>query len=563
MFFGNDKLSERLPWLLTFSALFAVAIGVTNGDQNHVVYLLPGLHRADPEFLRSDWFVTQVDHPHHIFTRIVEWIARSGHLEVGLGLASVAQSVGAAMALWLLARALYEEPLRPWIMTVMVLAATGTRAIGFTRLVMPQFEAATIAGVATLTGLALLAAQRPLVWVGTAWGVAAMIHSHFAVLLVPVVGATCLIVARTAGPTRAVPLLLPVLVMGLPNYLQVLSYGSDPARELAAVISLSRFPQHYDPRTWGPLPGLVYGVLLVAGALAYRWRAPRRRNLFLVALLTMIGVTVVSLLVGYFGLSRDVMLVFPWRLSIVVMPIAILFISAAVVEPPAWFGRVPRFVAGSGALVSLAILAASVTVGAPRRVAFAVAAVVVAAYWMGWIVPGHHAGNGSRNDGGGRRWQQRVLVAILLVGFLPAVANGWRRSALEIRTSEETRRPLYEWIRSQTADTSTFAIPPDWADFRLVARRAIIADYKAPPASPGEMVGWAERIRLSTGALPGASGSRLDSAFLAADCARIDSVRAAYAPRYTIRSTGAPPCGHIVYSDSNFTVVEARSAVSD
>ncbi|HEX8114510.1 MAG TPA: DUF6798 domain-containing protein, partial [Kofleriaceae bacterium] len=53
---------------------------------------------------------------------------------------------------------------------------------------------------------------------------------------------------------------------------------------------------------------------------------------------------------------------------------------------------------------------------------------------------------------------------------------------------------LYRWVREATPIDALFVAPPSLSLFRLLARRAIIADTKSPPLQPALMVRWYHRL---------------------------------------------------------------------
>lgn len=542
---ANDRI-----WVFSLTALFALAMGVANGDGNQVVYLIPGMHEANPAFLSGDWFATQVDHYHQAFNELVTLIAASGQFELGLAVGTVAQSVGLAVATWILARALYDDPLIPWALTMMLLAVTGTYGVGLTLLTVPQLEASAIAGVAMIFGLALLASERHTVWAGVAFGIAALFHAHFAVLLMPIVGIAALMVYRRTGLARALWLLLPFIALGVPSYMQVFDNIMYPAGAEADRISLLRFPHHTDPRTWGPLQGVLFAAILVIGAVGFAVRAPRRRTPFLIAVGTMAAVAGVSLLVGYGGLSRDLMILFPWRLSSMVILCAFLFASAAALQVPVGF-RGLRTAVGAAALGAFAILALSVLEVLPLRVGIGAAAAVAVAAWVNWQRPPTTAPSIRRTAGRTRF----VALSMIVLGFVPAVAHGLTRSQVSLNDRGD-RNALYDWVRSHTDSEAVFAIPPSWGDFRLLAERAVVVDHKAAPPVGSDLLEWADRIRSVTGLEPTGEAAPLDAAFFAATCERIRRLHAEYDVRYVIRTLDVLPCGVPVYSDTSFAIVE-------
>ncbi|MGI9037997.1 MAG: DUF6798 domain-containing protein [Gemmatimonadota bacterium] len=538
---------------MLFTLLFVAGIGIANGGSNQVVYLLPGLHAADPNFLAADWFVGDLHHPHGMFTRLVAAIAATGRLEIGLAVGAVLQSVALALAIWSIARESYDEPLLPWAFTLVMLGATGTRGIGLTLLVPPQLEASAIAGVSTLVGVALLGSGANRGFAGLAFGAAALFHINFAVLLVPIVGTSALVLARREGLVPALSVLVPFLAFGTPGYLQALEFAGDPAMREAALIDLARFPHHFDPRTWGPASGLILAAVVAAGGAGYLVNRPRFRPAQFAAVGMTVLVVAGSLLVGYAGLSIDLMLAFPWRLSTLVIVFAVLAVAGAIFRPPGRADQRPAAVRATLAAVAAAALFAAGVGIVPVRVGVAIGLGLVMALRSGW---------GRSNAAVDARSRPRAAardaghLALLLVAFVPVVWHGLGLSHLDIRPEDERRSDLYAWARNSSPDDAVFAVPPGWIDFRLVARRAVVADHKSPPVLPDELAAWVERLRALTGIETGAEAAELDTAFLAADCLRLRLLSERYRARYAIRRVETPPCGHVVYSDAEFAIVE-------
>jgi len=538
-----------LGWVITFCAMFVAAIGVAPGEANHLVYLLPGLHAANPDFLASDWFVTQAHHPHLVFNALVAALARIGVLDLGLVLGTIAQSLAVALATWAVARQLYPSPLIPWAMTLMILGATGTHSVGLSLLISPQFEASTIAGAATVIGLACLASQRHTSWAGLAFGAAALFHAHFAVLILPVAAVAAAFAARRDGWARGLMILVPVLVLGLPSYLQVLVHQADPAVQMADSLVLSRFPHHYDPRTWGPVQGCLFAGILIAGSVGVVLRRPASRPILFSAVGLMAIMALVSLLIGYAGLSETVMLLAPWRLGSIVIVFAVLAACAAVPGVRTLDRRPRALLLSIAALCAVPVAMATIVGPIPVRVGLATGIALLVVLRSGWTksTPGLH-----RTD--------LVTIALVAVGFLPGVWHGFERSHLSIGPATLQHPGLYRWAAESTDSRAVFAVPPGWIDFRLVTGRSIVADHKSPPTRPSELVEWARRIEALTGRMPRGEAAELDSAFFAGDCVRMRGLRDAYDVRFMIRRAGAPSCGETTYSDGSFSVVDLLRA---
>jgi hypothetical protein len=85
-----------------------------------------------------------------------------------------------------------------------------------------------------------------------------------------------------------------------------------------------------------------------------------------------------------------------------------------------------------------------------------------------------------------------ALAAIALAAALWASPRGAGMTA--VPAADPDQLALYRWIREATPLDALFVAPPSLSLFRLMARRAIIADTKSPPLQPALMVRWYRRL---------------------------------------------------------------------
>jgi hypothetical protein len=379
-------------------------------------------------------------------------------------------------------------------------------------------------------------------------------HAHFAVLLLPIIGLVAITYIHRGQLADAVRLVIPFLLLGLPSFLNVMQFAGDPLREHAEIIGLARFPHHFDPRTWGPGQSLALALIVATGLLGTAIRPPRMPPPLRTAVIALFAIVLTSLAIGHAGLSMTVSRLFPWRLSTVVVLFCFLFASAA----GSRLLPIPRPVTMLLVVVLLVGCAAAVIYGwVPFRFGVAVAAAGVA---VGWLQ--HQASVPAEGYDRESVRTRTVPIVLALVGIAPSVVDGVQSSHLEIRTMQPDRAQVYSWIRENTPRDAIFNSPPGWIDFRLVARRAIVADHKATPVQPADLVDWADRIETMTGLPPGAESEELDAAFFAAGCERLQSVRDRFGARYAIRTRTSPPCGLPVYQDSLWVVVDMGSGAT-
>lgn len=94
-----------------------------------------------------------------------------------------------------------------------------------------------------------------------------------------------------------------------------------------------------------------------------------------------------------------------------------------------------------------------------------------------------------------------LSVMFLLAGFLfPSSVFGWAMSKFADRpviTLSDTSNPIVpiaDYALAHSPNDAVFLTPPDWGQFRLLAARAIVVDFKAFPFDDHAMVEWRRRL---------------------------------------------------------------------
>jgi hypothetical protein len=154
-----------------------------------------------------------------------------------------------------------------------------------------------------------------------------------------------------------------------------------------------------------------------------------------------------------------------------------------------------------------------------------------------------------------------------LAGFVPALAmsglcmiavSEFQRNRFHVGPTDRTRAGLYEWIVRNSDPNTVFAVPPDWKDFRLCARRATIVDWAAVPLDAGEAMEWKARMQHVTGVQSMASLSALLAGYANLDVARAEALYREYGVRYFAsradEKLGIP--GRLLYRDDFAQLVE-------
>jgi hypothetical protein len=135
-----------------------------------------------------------------------------------------------------------------------------------------------------------------------------------------------------------------------------------------------------------------------------------------------------------------------------------------------------------------------------------------------------------------------ALVALALLQWNAAQDNIERFSLICDSCTDRSEQQLYAWSR-RTEEGAVFAIPPRLEGFRLFAKRAVVADYKALPFRADELVEWHDRMIDLCGA--GASYSRRDmeDGYGDATRARIDKLSKKYGVGYVVARKGTSASG--------------------
>lgn len=539
-----------------FAALYAVSLGVQNGGGNHPVYLLDGIRRGDPTFVPGDWVTWSTTHYHVVWGRLVAFLVRAEVLDIGLAALTIVSGLAVALALCALLRVYYGPSLLAWAATLCVLAALPPVTIGHYRLLSASVEPSGLAAAAILLGAAALARDRFLP-AGLWLGVAGALHANYAALTVGVLALGTVLRGRTVARGDLFRLWIPFGLLVLPNLLLAARFAVAPDAAPAHAALIARLGHHWQPwgSAWTPpwgggsWPAWAEPVLplLVLGAAGCLWWGGTRlrrpspsgmTGLLLVptALVVGLGLAVAPLgLPGVDSLS-------PWRLAGFLMIAAIAAACAGLTVPDG----VPRArrAAGLALMVGAAIL---VVVGTPGlELAMATVAVIGVAVRLAERAPAR---------------RQVVVTAALVLLSAVMLRAGLRRigeSEVAFEARDVDRRELYAWIRTATPPATVFAVPPGWDDFRLVARRPIVADFKAVPLYAPEVVAWAARLADLTGLTGPIGWAAADSAYERnLDCGRARLLQERYAVRYVVPAAGRRlACGRAAARVGPYQVVD-------
>jgi hypothetical protein len=116
-------------------------------------------------------------------------------------------------------------------------------------------------------------------------------------------------------------------------------------------------------------------------------------------------------------------------------------------------------------------------------------------------------------------------------------------------------------MREKTGKAAVFLTPPDLEGARLLARRAVVVDWKGTPALPSETLAWFRRLTDVTGR-PNFRGPADLAGYDEMDAERFERLRARYAFDYAVvrgGRAGALSGYERSYENAGFVVLRPRS----
>lgn len=338
------------------------------------------------------------------------------------------------------------------------------------------------AGVLLVLAFALFAAGRPRA-AGAAAGLACVVHPTYVLtggfLLLGV--ATALVREgrrREAAAAIGVWLLAAGPVLAWTAAVFVPTAGAGDAA--AAILARERLPHHALPRVWLDAGCAVAGGIVLLALVLWRRERP---------LVTALGVTaaataMASVAVGV-SARPGLTLLFPWRASVVILPVAYALVVAA----------------GTAA----AARAAARSARARRGLTAAAVGVTLGA------------------------------VAVALAGLAPAPRPP---AAVVAGRADEYRDPafaeLVTWVRRTAAPDAVFAVPVSatfaFESFRVRTGQPLFVDWKTHPYREAEVLAWWRRI-----------GEARALARALATCDDVGPTLARLGVTHVVEATGAGP----------------------
>lgn len=583
----DARRARLLAWAICLFGGLATGLSAFSQDSNHPTYLPPALHYLDPGYLAHDWWLSSALQYHFAFFALAAVLSRLGVLELGLALLNVITVAGGLyacfrmMVQWRTPAALAALGL----LVAMLLATRSFFTVGNSYLFTASLQPSTVAAAATLWAMVEFQQQR-LGRCGLWLALAGLFHVNFLLVNIAFFGLAQGLATITNGSFRALlerrfpvaimKLLGPSLVLLAAFAPLILSVAKDrlgPAQAAWADWIFFRFavPNHYYP-----LVSLVQQVNFATWqALGLMWTAkalpdPAQRRLAWVMQGAFVAIiwsaTALTTLVFIPEMSR----LYLWRLA----PFAVILAAMLVIvgglchllgKDAPDTARKDKILLWCS-LVALLYLARPVgyltdqwlfTLGI-QPVFFILAALLGAIALrrrIDWAAP-----------------DMRIAAAVAVLaamGFGVATQPGdglQQRYSLVLPASaaERDRLALFAFVRTSTPVDAQFAVPPDLAEFRLLARRPIIVDFKALPMDRTSLIEWYRRLEAISGVGNPQNVAAVELGYSRMDAARLELLRQRYGIDFAVLPAENPvssPLWSQVYRNHSFKVMARRTGL--
>lgn len=483
---ANPEQLRRVASFLLWSLIFAIAYAQSplyTSNQNQ--YFLHGLARAGFGFLSRDWLANTLD-PTPVFSRLVEYTYRLTSLEalfyvyyallMGIYLFSLIGIV--RISVWEQEPAPLSPPfpgreggpgglgLRTlvFLALVIVIHSAGWRfalsrlagvnwtylledGVADQRMLGPVFQPSTF-GVLLLLSIYLFLRRRPYLAVLTAV-LAACFHPTYLLAAGVLTGAYLLVTGWEERDIRK-PLAMGALALLAVAPILVYVYRSFGGASSAVMARAQdilvnfRIPHHAIISQWFDATAVVK-LLLVTAALV----AIRRTRLFVVMFL--VAFSTVALTAIQALLENDQLaLLFPWRLSTLLVPLSVAVLLAWLVDRlvPA---SVDRF--SGGTRLNNAIFRG--------------------------------------------QWASALRVGSIALILAAALVGGVRFWLDLGRKDSSAERPLERWVAAHPESDGLYLTPVKMQDFRLATGAPVFIEFKSIPYQEADVLEWYRRIQAA------------------------------------------------------------------
>jgi len=570
------------------------------------------LRYIDPGYLTGDFYVETgaVFNPRFYYAKAIAFLCHFASLPVVIFALVVCVNAGIAFVTYRAAREVLDgSRLTGWVASILALSVSSFQLGSVSDIRFMDFQPGSMAIPWALTSLWMGLTGRP-VKAGAFASIATVWHPLYgaetgALALVGAVAHSLLALdgERTlAARLRALrgPMLggavlaaSALVLWGLPGLAE--KHERLTAAEVIGIFARFRAPHHYLPSTFAFREYLAFAAFTASAGLAFRafWSETGRRRRDL-ALLAPTAAILLACVCGYLFVE-----VWPTNVAASAQVFRMMYAYK-------WLGYllVARLIAhnieagdaGSRLLGFTALLATGTahptvllitTVASCARAALGAriaalrgplfpvacaAASLVLAVRYGMLREALMAGAGAaalacftfvRRNGAVRLLGTAFAGALVVTALWNRTARFSRIAALSpILSADDDRSDeadVERWVRSHVANHAVFVTPPALGSFRLVAHRAMIADFKSIPLRAAAMREWYDRMTWLYGPVEGtgfAARDHMDRNYQQITDERLTAAARRYGASHALLYASTPSSREPLYRNGTFKVVE-------
>jgi hypothetical protein len=533
-----------VAWLVVAAtaAVLTLAFAAPYGTLNQATYLLDPLHRAMPELFRRDWLVNATGPEQPVFGWLAHWLyVVDPEGPTAMLAANAAVTFATYLALYWLVTAVCRGARGVVVFAIVASVTTVTmgRAMGGSYLLTGYLQPSSLATLGWIAAMAALVRGRYAVC-GVVLAAAGALHINFLVLGIGLF--TLAALARRDVGRRSLAVLVAPQLLVLAVFLPRLLAAAGPSDEAIAILTRFHAPGHYlGSRV------LVWAPALIAWQLA-AWAA-------------------LPLIDGHAREARAL-----WRFSLVSCAVAVgggLVICIPALErlTQVYWSRVAPFgQLGCHVLIASALVTrfstASRSIGQRAWAGAAIAVVLV--------LDGHYAklpvlataisivvvAAALAAPARLARATGAALAVIALAAALWASPRG--EGLTTVPAGSDGEIALVRWARTSTPSDALFFTPPRLGRFRLLARRAVVADTKSPPLRPDALVAWYHRLCAAVERSDAPTHEVIEQAWNALPPIQLERIARAFGAEYVVVAPWTQLSGERVYANDEYAVYRMR-----
>lgn len=604
--FGTKLDRRDIALLALLTALPALGYQFGIGNQIEQFSIVERLR--DPTFLQGDFYVDSAAGfgPRYYHALVLSFLSRFAPLPaVVFVLTAVTNFALAAITLVAARDRLGASALGAGVAAAFAVV-NSSFALGLAAFVrFESFQPASIAIPLSLMGFVLLLERRRFA-AAASFAAASLFHPLIGVEIGAIAYAACALaevgLRRSPAPLVAyIPSgLLFVAIVSAAWVLPSLPPAQDrlSAEEFFAILPTFRSPHHYLAAVF-PLENFIRAGAFILGVVILYFQLPEKdegadfsRRAMIAAAAIVVALCAASIILVDLLHNRAATTAQVWRNLLLLKWIGFLFFGAAVSR---WVaeGRPLAMVAAFSTLIAtgeaqpfmmLAAIAAVLVAGvAPltplRRAAFSVllvalsvvltlkigvreeaARALLAAASIGALYASPLAGALAAGAVGA------VIAALLAFGVLnrrlDLVDLAIFKPTYSLRDLKGDDAEIARWIRAGTPEGAAWITPPAFENFRLIARRPIVADFTSIPLGDAAMREWRRRMTLLYGEVEGGgfrAARAMDRNYHAISPDALARLSVGFNAPYAVLYRETPSTGEVLHENETYKAVRISS----